>query len=174
MSNAEIRTIIISFHQSHYRDFKNYYLGYVAKYLKPHYPLRLSDTPFIEVMPSGIIPLNTSLTTLFAKLTGIAFLDSTKLRSAILLEQNVTRFLMERLSMGKGQWECFFGFKLHLIVNHLGDILSVKITKGNVDDHNPVPDMVGALSGKLYGDKGYLCKALASQSQENGSDKQVG
>jgi len=30
MSNAEITTIIISFDQSHYRDFKNYYSGYVA------------------------------------------------------------------------------------------------------------------------------------------------
>ncbi|MFT6347628.1 MAG: hypothetical protein ACJAYB_000618 [Psychromonas sp.] len=33
--------------------------------------------------------------------------------------------------------------------------------------------MFGALSGKLYGDKGYLDKALASQLQEKGSDKQV-
>jgi len=41
------------------------------------------------------------------------------------------------------------GFKLHLIVNHLGDILSVKITEGNVDDRNTVPDIVGDLSGKL-------------------------
>ncbi len=31
MSSPEIMTIIISFHQSHYRVFKNYYLGYVTK-----------------------------------------------------------------------------------------------------------------------------------------------
>jgi hypothetical protein len=59
MSNAEIMTIIIIFHQSHYRDFKNYYLGYVAKYLKPYFPSLLSYTRFIEIMPSVIIPLNT-------------------------------------------------------------------------------------------------------------------
>ncbi|NQY38187.1 MAG: hypothetical protein HRT37_25255 [Alteromonadaceae bacterium] len=29
---------------------------------------------------------------------------------------------------GKGTMGWFFGFKLHLIVNHLGDILSVKMT----------------------------------------------
>jgi len=28
----------------------------------------------------------------------------------------------------------FFGFKLHLIVNHLGDTLSVKITEDNLED----------------------------------------
>ncbi len=61
MSNSEIMTIIISFHQSHYRDFKNYYLGYVAKYLKSYFPSLLSYTRFIEVMPSVIIPLNTYL-----------------------------------------------------------------------------------------------------------------
>jgi len=58
MSIAEIMTIIISFHQSHYRDFKNYYLGYVAKNLKSHFPSLLSYTRFIEVIPSVIIPLN--------------------------------------------------------------------------------------------------------------------
>jgi len=45
---------------------------------------------------------------------------------AILSEQNVTKFLTELRSMGKGQWDGFFGLKLHLIVNHLGNILSVK------------------------------------------------
>uniref|UniRef100_UPI0003B371AA IS982 family transposase n=1 Tax=Psychromonas hadalis TaxID=211669 RepID=UPI0003B371AA len=79
MSNSEIMTIIISFYQSHYRDFKNYYLGYVAKYLKSYFPSLLSYTRFIEVMPSVIIPLNTYLTTLFGKPTGIAFIDSTKI-----------------------------------------------------------------------------------------------
>ncbi|ABM03347.1 transposase, IS4 family [Psychromonas ingrahamii 37] len=78
MNNAEIMTIIISFHQSHYRDFKNYYLGYVARHLKEYFPSLLSYTRFIEVMPSVIIPLNTYLTTLFGKPTGIAFVDSTK------------------------------------------------------------------------------------------------
>ncbi len=32
----------------------------------------------------------------------------------------------------------FFGFKLHLIVNHQGKIVSAKLTPGNVDDREPV------------------------------------
>lgn len=76
MSDAEIMTIIIRFHQSHYKDFKNYYLGYVAKHLKSYFPSLLTYTRFIEVMPSFIIPLNTYLTALFGKPTGIAFIDS--------------------------------------------------------------------------------------------------
>jgi hypothetical protein len=42
MSNAQRMTTIILFHQSHYRDFKNYNLGYVAKYLKSYFPSLLT------------------------------------------------------------------------------------------------------------------------------------
>ena len=30
MTTSEIMTIVVSFHMSHYRNFKNYYLGYVS------------------------------------------------------------------------------------------------------------------------------------------------
>ena len=33
MTMSEIMTIVISFHMSHYRYFKNYYLGYVSLFL---------------------------------------------------------------------------------------------------------------------------------------------
>jgi hypothetical protein len=168
MSNAERMTITISFHQSHYRDFKNYYLGYVAKYLKPYFSSLLSYTRFIDIMPSVIIPLNTSLTTLFGKPTGIAFVDSTKIAVCHIIRAKRNKVFKGTAKNGKGTIGWFFGFKLHFIVNRLGDILSVKITEGNVDDRNPIPDMVNALSGKLYGDKGYLGKALASQLQDKG------
>ena len=38
LSPAEIMTIIIHFHQSHYRDFKNYYLLHVCHNLKDYFP----------------------------------------------------------------------------------------------------------------------------------------
>lgn len=168
MSNAEIMTIIIHFHQSHYRDFKNYYLGYVTKYLKPYFPSLLSYTRFIEVMPSVIIPLNTYLTTLFGKPTGIAFIDSTKIAVCHIIRAKRNKVFNGIAEHGKGTMGWFFGFKLHLIVNHLGEILSVKITEGNIDDRKPVPEMVKGLSGKLYGDKGYLGKALTDKLQDKG------
>lgn len=30
----------------------------------------------------------------------------------------------------------FFGFKLHLIINEIGEIISFSLTPGNVDDRN--------------------------------------
>ncbi|MGY5652473.1 IS982 family transposase, partial [Vibrio cincinnatiensis] len=51
LSHAEVMTIIIHFHQSHYRDFKNYYLHYVCRQLKPYFPELLSYTRFLALMP---------------------------------------------------------------------------------------------------------------------------
>ena len=56
-----------------------------------------------------------------------------------------------------------FGFKLHLIINELGEILAFKVTPGNVDDRVPVPDLTQNLWGDLFGDKGYIKQQLWSE-----------
>jgi len=38
-----------------------------------------------------------------------------------------------------------FGFKLHIIINYLGEIVSVKLTPANVDDCTPVLEYVVTL-----------------------------
>ena len=70
-------------------------------------------------------------------------------------------------SAGRGQtavgW--FYGFKLHLIINDRGEIVSCYLTPGNVDDRKPVAGMVKKarrMFGKLFGDKGYISKTLTS------------
>jgi len=54
----------------------------------------------------------------------------------------------------------FYGFKLHLVVNECGEILSFQLTPGNVDDRKPVPVLLQDLFGKVFADKGYLSKQL--------------
>ena len=54
----------------------------------------------------------------------------------------------------------FFGFKLHLVINDRGELLSVRLTPGNTDDRRPVPELVKGLFGKLFGDKGYISQPL--------------
>jgi len=168
MTPAEIMTIIIYFHQSNHRDFKNYYLGHVTQNLKTYFPTLLSYTRFIEIMPSVVIPLSSYLTSLLGKPTGIAFVDSTKISVCHIIRAKRNQVFDGIAKHGKGTMGWFFGFKLHLIVNHNGEILAVKITEGNVDDRKPIPEMASPLTGKLYGDKGYLGKALASELWDNG------
>ena len=56
----------------------------------------------------------------------------------------------------------FFGFKLHLICNEKGELLSFMITPGDIDDRKPLEHkaFMEFLYGKLIGDKGYIGKEL--------------
>ena len=54
----------------------------------------------------------------------------------------------------------FFGFKLHLIINHQGEIVDLSFTSRNVDDRNPVISLGQNLFGKIFGDRGYVSQNL--------------
>ena len=47
---------------------------------------------------------------------------------------------------------CFFRFKLHMIINDIGQIVVIKITKGNIDDKTPVAELTKKLKGFIYAD----------------------
>ncbi len=55
--------------------------------------------------------------------------------------------------------EYLYGFKLHLLINDRGELLSC-CPPANVDDRKPLPQMTRGLWGKLFGDRGYLSQAL--------------
>src|SRR3954467_6305055 len=65
---------------------------------------------------------------------------------------------------GKMGW--FFGFKLHLVVNNRHEIVALKLTPGN--DTTPVPALTRELTGKLFGDKGYIGRKLAEDLLRRG------
>ena len=56
----------------------------------------------------------------------------------------------------------FYGFKLHIIVNEKGELLSTVLTPGNVDDRNQsmMKSLTKNIIGKLFGDRGYIGKPL--------------
>jgi hypothetical protein len=168
LSPAEVMTIIIHFHQSHYRDFKNYYLLYVSRQLKAYFPELLSYTRFLGISSSVVVPLCSYLTSKLGKPTGIQFVDSTKIEVCHIMRAKRNQVFADVATHGKGTMGWSFGFKLHLIINHLGEIVSLKLTKGNVDDRQPVPEMADSLFGKLYGDKGYISKALSGELLNKG------
>jgi len=56
LSFSEIMTILIHFHQSHYRDFKAYYTAYVLERLRGEFRELVSYTHFVEFIPSVLIP----------------------------------------------------------------------------------------------------------------------
>jgi hypothetical protein len=165
---SEIMTILIAFHQSHYRNFKAYYMGQVLKYWRAEFPGLVSYTRFVEYIPSALVPLIVYLRTCcLGNCTGISFIDSTSID--VCLNQRIHSHKVFKGLAARGQTSMgwFFGFKLHLVVNDRGEILQFCITPGNVDDRKPVPRLVKKLFGKVIGDRGYISHALAKTLRES-------
>lgn len=78
------------------------------------------------------------------------------------------RVFKQLAKRGKTSTGWFYGFKLHLIINDKGEILSYMLTPGNVDDREPVPWLCKDILGKLFGDKGYISGELFMKLYERG------
>ena len=170
MTTSEIMTIIICFHMSHYRDFKNYYLGYISRFYRHAFPELLSYTRFLEVMPKTIVPLSSYFSTLKGEATGVEFIDSTSIKVCHNLRIPQHKTFDGIAQRGKGTMGWFYGFKLHIISNYKGEIVAAQLTTGNVHDTKPVPELASELCGKLYADKGYISKKLKTSLLERGVD----
>lgn len=160
LSPSEIITILIHFHQSQYRNFKSFYLFHVHQHLRSEFPDLLSYNRFIALIPTVFAPLCAYLQSQKADFDGIGFVDSTPIvvcNHKRIYQHKVFRGLAE---IGKTTKGWFYGFKLHLICNHRGELISCQITPGNVDDRSPISEMTKDLFGKLFGDKGYISKKL--------------
>lgn len=160
---SEIMTILILFHRSHYRTFKAFYTEYVCVHLRAEFPTLVSYTRFVEFFPSALMPLCVYLHSRLGACTGVSFIDSTKLavcHNRRIKQHRVFRDLAKR---GKTSVGWFFGFKLHLVFNDCGEIVTFTLTPGNSDDRVPLPQFAKRLWGKLFGDKGYLSQPLVEQ-----------
>lgn len=163
LSLSEQMTIIIHFHQSGYRTFKDYYQRHVSTHLRQEFPALVSYARFVELMPQTIVPLMVYLHHCFGQCTGISFVDATSLavcRNQRIHQHKVFAGIAAR---GKTTMGWFYGFKLHVVANDCGELLACQLTPGNVDDRKPLPSLVQRLFGKLFGDKGYISQKLVAQ-----------
>ena len=163
LSSSEIMTIMIHFHQSRYRNFKSYYTQHVQVYLRSEFPNLVSYERFVQLMPSVLVPLCAYLVSCYGRCTGISFIDSTPVAVCHNRRIQSHRVFDGIAFRGKSSVGWFFGFKLHLVVNDMGEVLACTLTPGNVDDRTPVPKMTRQLFGKLFGDRGYISKALFAE-----------
>ena len=160
MKLSEVMTIIVYFHSSGYRNFKNYYLEYVRKTMTEEFPDLVSYNRFVELMREAVVPLAVYLETRKAECSGISFVDSTSLAVCHNRRIHSHKVFDGFARRGKTSVGWFYGFKLHIAINHLGELLAIRLTPGNIDDRKPLPKMAARLWGSLYGDKGYLSKPL--------------
>src|SRR5438045_2593329 len=71
MHLSEIMTIVIHFHQSHYRDFKAYYTEHVSVNMRSEFPKLVSYGRFIELMPRTFTALSLYVQRLYGACSGV-------------------------------------------------------------------------------------------------------
>jgi transposase len=161
-------TILIAFHQSHYRDFKTFYCAHVCLRWRSAFPRLVSYQRFIEFVPSVLWPLSAYLKSLLGTCSGITFADSTPLAVCDNCRIQQHKVFAATAKRGKTSTGWFFGFKLHLLVNDQGELLNLTLTTGQVDDRKPLLFLVTGLFGKVFADKGYISGPLADALRANG------
>lgn len=163
MSNSEIITIMILFQLSGFRTFKHFYMYYVQKHMQAEFPQTVSYNRFTELMQSNLMAL-----TMFAKTcalgncSGISFVDSTPIKVCGNKRIKRNKVFKDVANVGKSTMGWFYGFKLHIVINDKGEILSFCVTQANVDDREPLKNesFLKQIFSKLFGDKGYISEKL--------------
>jgi len=163
MHLSEVMTISVYFQCSGYHNFKRYYKDYVCNVLKKDFIFLVSYNRFVELMKEAMVPLALFAISRNSKnVTGISFIDSTKLSVCENLRIYSHKVFKGFAARGKSSTGWFYGFKLHIIINHLGEIISFWITPGNVDDKNQklMNMLTEKMYGLLFGDRGYISQKL--------------
>lgn len=165
---SEVMTIVIAFHGSGFRTFKDFYTCQVLPHWRCAFPDLVSYSRFVELVPWSVSVLACFLQTTFGELTGISFIDATSVEVCHPNRARSHKVLKDQSGWGKSSVKWYFGLKLHLIINDRGQLLAAALTPGNTDDRKPVPEMAKQLTGKLFGDKGYVSQALFEKLYEQG------
>lgn len=167
LSNSELLTIVVSFHESGYRTLKSYY-QYLEAYHRKDFPDLVSYSRFIQLMPRVTKLVVGFLLTFLVRSGAINFIDSTSIQVCKIKREKRNKVFKGIAAKGKTTVGWFFGFKLHLIINEIGELVSVHFTAGNVDDRKPVDLMTKNVFGRLFGDKGYISQNLFEKLYSRG------
>ncbi len=171
LTKSEIMTIVIYFHHSKIRTFKDYYQLFIKQTLKTAFGKTPSYNRFIELISACSMPLYMFLSLCrLGAITGTSFIDSTKLAVCLNLRISSNRVFKGVAARGKTSTGWFYGFKLHIIINEYGEIIAFDVTPGNCDDRNEkvMNNLTKNLFGRLFGDRGYISGKLFKRLYEKG------
>lgn len=153
------------------KDVKHYHRKLLSSYSKelgriPNYgnfnTLMNQATPYVIFLLQWICYSNKSTS------DGVYFLDATPLKvceTKRIFNHKVCDDLARR---GKTSMGWFFGFKLHVVCDSLGRLISLLITPGNTDDRKFVLKLLKGLKGLCVADAGYVSKKLMQELYQQG------
>lgn len=114
------------------------------------------------------MPLFFYLPTRRGDCTDISFIDATSIKVCHNLRIPSHRVFKGSAERDKSSTGWYYGFKLHLAINERGEILGFYLTAANVDERVPADWITRDLSGKLFGDRGYISKDLFENLMQRG------
>lgn len=162
LTDSEIMTICVYYHFSGYKTFKDFYIKSILVHHKNEFKNLVSYNRFVELKQKIALDLGllAHLLCRLNKCTGTSFIDSFSLpvcHNKRIYSHKVFKGFAER---GKTSVGWFFGFKMHIAIDPMGNILNFYFTPGNISDNNEnvLNSLAMNLFGKLFGDKGYLLK----------------
>lgn len=153
------------------KDVKHYHRKLLSSYSKelgriPNYgnfnTLMNQATPYVIFLLQWICHCHKSPN------GGLYFMDSTSLKvceNKRIFDHKVCEDIAQR---GKSSMGWFFGFKLHVVCDSLGRLVSLLITPGNTDDRKFALKLLKGLKGLCVADAGYVSKKLMQELYEQG------
>ncbi len=125
LSTSEILTICIYFHASGFKNFKVYYQTMIKGFLRSAFSGVTSYNRFIELRQKYM-----PLLVIYSKLKsaglcdGISIIDSCKLEVCHVRREYSHKVFKGIAMKGFSSTGWFYGFKLHIIINRVGEIIS--------------------------------------------------
>jgi hypothetical protein len=138
----------------------------MAQHLRAEFPKPVSDSRFVDLLPSVLLPLVASLQTQIGRCTGVRLIESTPLAVCHNARIQPHRVCAAAAARGKMSLGGFSGCKRHLVGIAHGERLACGLTRGTVDDRQPVPTLLQRLTGrvgKLWGDRGAISQLLVER-----------
>ncbi len=160
LSLSELMTIEILYHRSGHKCFQYYYQQEVlAGSLHSYFPQAPSYNRFIELKPRMLLALIAYLHLLrLGALLGIYYGDSTTLTVCHNRRIKQHRVFAHQAQRGKTSVEWFYGFKLFMVVNAVGELVNAFVTPANVSDGSEatIKRLFRGLTGVAFADKGFI------------------
>lgn len=135
LSLSEIMLIAVWFHQAHVTNFKHF-IGFIRRYHAKEFP-KLPSYERVCALVNQHAPALAALfesTCMKVDSDNIFMIDSTSLPVCHNRWTRQHRNLKQYAARVKTSIGCFYGFKLHLVINRGCEIFSARITAGNISD----------------------------------------
>ena len=158
VSESEIMTLLIFYHHSGYKCFQYFYQRFVLTELRSFFPQLPSYERFLQLIERVSLPMWVLAKLSCGERAGIYFIDSKKVPVCENPRIHSHKVFAHSARRGKSSTGWFYGFKLHLVINHKGEIVDFRFTAANTADnnHSLLKELLIGLKGLCFGDKGYL------------------